>query len=97
VALSLWPARRHRTSDRLSSSSLAGSSGRSSGSSWGWFVIRQNGGVVVVIFREQGSYFAQLLGCLLQHFNLLAQLRVLGLLAAQDLVNVLHASPYVRI
>src|ERR1700684_1086417 len=49
--------------------------------------------VFLVVFREQGSHFTQLLRRLLEHLNLLSQRRVLGLLLPQYLMNILHATP----
>src|SRR5712692_10532865 len=50
--------------------------------------------VVVVYLGQHGRDFAQFLGGLLQLFDLLAQLCVLRLLAAQDLMDVLHTTPW---
>jgi len=74
---------------------LAGGLGRSRlGSRRGGLVhIRQDGAIVVVVLSQQRSHFTQLFGRLLQHLDLLAQLRVLGLLPPQNLVDVLHTTP----
>src|ERR1700694_579452 len=49
--------------------------------------------VIVVIFEKKRRDFTQFLGSLLQHLDLLSQLRVLPLLAAQHLMDILHTSP----
>src|SRR5208337_242108 len=62
----------------------------------GVFVVhfREHRAVILdVIFRKQGRDFTQFFGSLLQHFDLLAQLRVLRLLATQNLMDILHTSP----
>lgn len=53
----------------------------------------QNRNVIVIVFRKQGSYFAQLFRSLLEHFDLLAQLSKFCLLLPQNLMNVLHSNP----
>src|ERR1700690_4354949 len=53
-----------------------------------------HGSIIVIAVGQQRRHFAQLLCRLLEQFDLLAQLRVLRLLAPQYLVNILHATPY---
>src|SRR5579864_3484603 len=68
---SLRPARRHWASHGSSWRALSCGSNGGPGSDWGWFIVRQNGSIIFVIFREQRGDFPQLLSCLLQHFDLL--------------------------
>jgi len=48
------------------------------------------GFLLAVFFVQQMGNASQLFGCGLQSFNLFSQLCLLGLLLAQDLVNVFH-------
>src|SRR5437016_12821030 len=91
----LWPARSNATHNRFGGRRLACSCSRCRfGSSRSWLVnVSEDRAIVVVVLRQQGSDFAQFLGRLLQHLDLLAQLCVLGLLPTQDLVDNLHATP----
>jgi hypothetical protein len=54
---------------------------------WGFFIS----------LGQQWSDLAKLVGSGLESLNLLGQLRVLRLLAAQNFVNILHKSPCGRL
>src|SRR5947209_5923938 len=56
-------------------------------------LIQNQSSAFVVAIRQQRRYFAKLVGGCLERLDLLGQLRILSLLAAQYLVDVLHSSP----